>query len=62
MTAECPNCKEDVSVDAPEVDESIDCPNCSTELIVTDIAPLTLVDTGDDPGAIEDMEYDDDKW
>lgn len=60
MTAACPNCKEDIEVVGPlEVDREVDCLNCDAELIITDTSPLTLVDVyGDDPGAIEDMDFD----
>ena len=42
MTATCPECEAQISLDKPMRGEIVSCPDCGAELEVTSTAPLTL--------------------
>jgi alpha-aminoadipate carrier protein LysW len=42
MSATCPECEAEITLDAPMRGEIVTCPDCGTELEVTNTNPLTL--------------------
>jgi lysine biosynthesis protein LysW len=46
----CPECESDLELDGYELDkgETINCPECSVELLVTNTDPLTVREAKDD--------------
>jgi len=42
MTAECPECAGQVTLQEPERGEIVECPECGMELEVTSVTPLAL--------------------
>lgn len=42
MSATCPECEAEITLDKPMRGELVSCPDCGAELEVTSIEPLTL--------------------
>ena len=52
MTAICPECEAEITLDKPMRGEIVSCPDCGVELEVVSVNPLTL-----EPAPMEEEDY-----